>query len=195
MINDSKIELLFKTNPLRGNFCHLYHVNTDDAAFILQLRKSRERYLKTIDNNLKSQISYLKQYRKRFDERKEIYYKMYDPKKNLFCGVTRLTKLDSDKDFGFESGVMDINSSPNIYIDAMFMIYRIGFEILKKDSSGPWQVDKKNKRMLDLHKFVGIGKVSHHENDYVILYAKKSDFQKRIDYFKKKKFGKIDDLL
>ena len=89
---------------------------------------------------------------------------------------------------------MDINSAPNIYVDAMFMIYRIGFDFLKRKYSGPWHVDKDNERMIRLHKFVDIGKIDSYTDNYVIFYAQKQDYKNRINVFLKKNFGYIQDL-
>ena len=191
---DGAIEKLFRTNPIKGNFCHLYHVESEDSEFILRLRKSREQYIKKIDGDIETQNKYLKNYLKRFNNKEEIYYKMYDPMKKTFCGVTRFTNLNKKEYFGFESGVMDIQSSPNIYLDAMFMIYRIGFEFLKRKYSGPWMVDKKNKRMISLHKVINIGKIDSFDDNYVIFYAYREDYQNNINVFLKKNFGEIQDL-
>ena len=54
--------------------------------------------------------------------------------KKVFWG-NKDTMLHEKDHFGFESGVMDVNSSPNIYLDAMF-ISTDGFEFLKS-YSGP----------------------------------------------------------
>lgn len=193
-MSNPQIEKLFNTNPIRGNFCHLYHVELKDSEFIIKLRKSREDFIKKIDGDIKSQDIYLKQYLKKFKNRKEIYYKMYDPLKKVFCGVTRFTMLHEKDHFGFESGVMDVNSSPNIYVDAMFMIYRIGFEFLKRDYSGPWLVDNNNTRMIGLHNFIGIGKITSQNDDYVVFHADRDDHLKRIKYFTSRRFGNIKDL-
>jgi len=120
---------------------------------------------------------------------------LFDPKKNQFCGVTRFTKLQDETNFGFESGVMYEDASPNIYTDAMFMILRMGFEYLERPISGPWTVDVENERMIKLHKLVNIGKVSEITDKYYILYAKQEDYKKNIGNFLNMKFGALGGLL
>ncbi len=189
------IDHLFATNPIKGSFCHLYHVEKSDAQFIYDLRKKRGRYLKAIGETVADQEKYLEGYLKRFQNKEEIYYKMLDPKTNQFCGVTRFTQLNEEGVFGFESGIMLESAAPNVYVDAMFMIFRIGFDFLDRKISGPWTVDKENARMIKLHQLVDIGKISGTDDKYCILYAKQEDYYKNIDKFLKMKFGVLGGLL
>ncbi len=186
---------LFSTNPIKGNFCHLYHVEKSDAKFIFDLRTKRGQYLKPIEGTVADQEKYLEGYLKRFNNKEEIYFKMLDPKTNQFCGVTRFTQLNEEGVFGFESGIMLEEAAPNIYVDAMFMIYRIGFEFLDRKISGPWTVDKDNARMIKLHQLVNIGKISEIGEKYCVLYARQEDYYKNIDKFLKMNFGKLGDLV
>lgn len=195
MNQQEKIKRIFSTNPIKGNFCHLYHVEKSDAQFIYDLRMKRGQYLKAIGAGVAEQEKYLEGYLERFKNGEEIYYKMFDPKKNQFCGVTRFTKLQDETNFGFESGVMYEDASPNIYTDAMFMILRMGFEYLERPISGPWTVDVENERMIKLHKLVNIGKVSEITDKYYILYAKQEDYKKNIGKFLNMKFGALGGLL
>lgn len=195
MKNQGLLNRLFETNPIKGNFCHLYHVEKSDAQLIYDLRTQRSHFLKAIGNTVSEQEEYLDGYLKRFRNKEEIYYKMLDPKTNQFCGVTRFTQLNEKNTFGFESGVMFETAPPNIYIDAMFMIFRIGFDLLDRKISGPWMVDKENSRMIKLHQLVNIGKISEMGDKYCVLYAKQSDYYKNIDKFLKMKFGALEGLL
>ena len=108
--------------------------------------------------------------------------------------MTRLTELSSQESFNFESGVMTESVTPNVYLDAMFMCYRIGFEYLEFEKSGPWRVQKNNKRMLKLHKIVGIGSIKSENDTCKILYADKETFNKRYEHFSKLGFGKLQNL-
>ena len=191
----NKLEQLFKANPIKGRFCQLHHVATSDAQFIYDLRTSRGQHLKPIGETVAEQKAYLRSYHGRFAKREEIYFKIFDIKNGSFTGVTRLTMLQDHESFNFESGVMDKNANPNVYLDAMFMCYRIGFDFLGKKSSGPWTVDKGNTRMIQLHKLVNIGKVTGEKGQFCVLHAKKADYHNRCGGFLKMGFGKLGGLL
>jgi len=188
------IDQIFKTIPIKGKYCHLYPVEVEDAKLIFDLRTERGEHLKKIGATVEDQKMYLQKYLVKYEAQEEIYFKMWDWKVKKFVGVTRFTELDNRNKFGFESGVMRTDSAPNIYIDAMFIIMKIGFDFLNKKYSGPWLVDSKNERMIKFHLAIGIAKLLEKNNDYHVFHASRDDYYKKVAKFEKLGFGKITNL-
>ena len=189
------IEKIFNTIPIKGKFCHLYPVEINDAKFTYDLRKqSGGRFLKEIGPTVESQRVYLEKYMVNYRMKKEIYFKMLDFKEEEFVGVTRFCELDNDCKFGFESGIMRENCSPNIYIDAMFMCFKMGFDMLGRKFSGPWYVDSRNSRMIKFHEKIGIAKLVEVKNGFHIFEAHSDDYFAKVGRFEKINFGLIENL-
>lgn len=188
LIND-----LFQKVPIKGNFVHLYHVGIEDAEFILKLRTEdrKDNFLMKTDNNLESQQDYINNYLKNFKQQEEIYYKIFDVKKGQFSGVVRLTNIQSSKDFGWESAVLDKSSSPNLFIDLMLIIYKVGFDILAREKCGPWKVKKEFKKMMKIHEIIGMTEVLKEDNNFYELIVKKENYTQKIDYYNKRGLGCI----
>jgi len=186
---------IFTIDKISGNYCSLIPVNLDDAKLIVDLRISRQEFLKKNRISVQSQIDYLLGYQKRNQNKEEIYFKIFDNRLKVDAGVTRITDLNVGPSFGFESGVMFENSLPNLYLDAYFMCLRIGFEYFSKMSSGPWIVDSRNLRMLEIHKRIGMTEVINADDDYVYLSVKRASFEKKIKIYKKMGFGHLGELL
>ena len=179
---------------IKGNFCSLLPVKIEDAKLIVNLRTSRPDFLKKNILTIESQINYLTKYESRYQSHDEIYFKIFDNRIKKDSGVTRITNLKSINTFGFESGVMYENAGPNLYLDAYFMCLRIGFVYFARTLSDPWIVDKKNKRMLEIHKKIGIAEVVDEDKEYVYLLAYQNLFLEKFESFKKLGFGKLGGI-
>ena len=189
------IDKIFNTIPIKGHFCHLYPVEISDAKFIYDLRtQSGGDFLKKIGPSVDDQTIYLKKYMEKYILKKEIYFKMLDCKTNKFVGVTRFCELDSQTKFGFESGIMLKNCAPNIYMDAMFMCFKMGFDLLGRKFSGPWFVDSRNTRMIKFHQKIGIAKLVKQDEVFNIFEAHSKDYFSRVKRFEKLNFGVIKNL-
>jgi len=189
------IDKIFSTIPLQGQFCHLYPVQISDAKFTYDLRtQNGGKFLNNIGPNVESQRLYLEKYMVNYNLKKEIYFKMLDSKINKFVGVTRFCELDNDYKFGFESGIMLENCSPNIYIDAMFMCFKMGFDLLGRKFSGPWLVDSENIRMINFHQRIGIAKLVKKDKFFHTFEAHSSDYFSNVKRFEKLNFGLIKNL-
>ena len=125
----------------------------------------------------------------------QIYYKVYDLKENTFIGVFRLTGLNNDLIFNWESAVFKKKCTPNIFLDTMLMTYRIGFEFLKRKECGPWKVKKNNSRMMKLHSIMGMVKIIEEDDKYYFVSVKKEDYFFRIKKFKNFRFGRLGGLM
>ena len=99
------LKQLFKVRTIKGYYCHLKHIDIKDAYLIHDLRLKRPDFIEKTSPNLEVQKLYLEQYFKSFQKNMQIYYKVYDLKENTFIGVFRLTELNNDLIFNWESSV------------------------------------------------------------------------------------------
>ncbi len=190
------VEQLFKTNPIKGNFCHLYHIEMNDAGLIFDLRTKREdNFLKITNGTVDDQKKYLEGYYKRFADREEIYYKILDLKTQKFSGILRLTQIQDDGVFNWQSFVVSSETSPNMPLDAMLMIYRIGFEFLSCEKCGPWEVDKEFVKMMKIHNLIKMAKIVDENEKYYLVAVQKSDYENNINKFLKMSYGRLEGLL
>lgn len=192
----NKINHLFKVSPIKGEFTQLYHVDVDDAEYILKLRteEREDNHLMSTKDSLKNQIEYLTIYKKRFDLQEEIYFKVFDVAKKQFLGFVRLTKIQSKNSFGWESAVLDKSSSPNLFIDLMLMIFQIGFDYLDREICGPWKVRKEFKKMMKIHEIIGMTEILTENEDFYELIVRKERYMERFNYYKRKNLGLIKNL-
>ena len=190
------ISKLFNTNPIKGNYAHLYHIEVNDSEDILKLRleKRDDNFLMSTDDNLEKQIEYFHNYKKKFDRKEEIYFKIFDVSRNEFSGFVRLTNINSKTDFNWESAILDKKSSPNLFLDLMLMIYRIGFDFLGREVCGPWRVRKDFKKMMKIHSLIGMAEIAHEDEEFYHVHVKKQNFQEKIVYFSHKHIGTLLNL-
>ena len=193
---NKRITELFNISPIKGNFAHFYHVDVNDSEYILKLRleERNDNFLLSTDDSLEKQIEYFHAYKKKFDLQEEIYFKIFDVTRNEFSGFVRLTKIKSKTDFNWESAVLDKKSSPNLFIDLMLMIYRIGFDFLERETCGPWKVKKEFKKMMKIHTIIGMTEIYDEDDEFYYIQVKKDKYQQKIDYFSRKKIGNILNL-
>ena len=79
-------------------------ITKDDAQLIIDIRRSAENsVLHEISSSLAAQQSYFDRYKRRFDENKEIYFKIFQKGGAKCLGLVRLTELDGDRRFNFQS--------------------------------------------------------------------------------------------
>ena len=183
-------------NPLHGAFCELHQVNIEDAQLIFDLRtKRKNNYLRRTDGTVNDQRSYLRDYFERFDNQEEIYYKIKDLSTEEFCGVLRITEIQHQKFFNWQSFVVSESASPNTAIDSMMMVYRIGFEYLLREQCGPWHVDKNFTQMMKIHEFIKMAKVASQDDVYFSVCVKRADYLTNIVRFNKMNYGSLGGLL
>ncbi len=163
---------------------------------IFNLRTNRkDSFLKATSGTVEDQKKYLSSYFERFKNREEIYYKIFDLKTQKFSGILRLTELNDGKVFNWQSFVVSEDSSPNMPLDAMMMVYRIGFEFLECESCGPWEVDKNFTKMTKIHDFIKMAKNVGDEGKYYLFAVQKPDYEANIARFLKMSYAKLWGLL
>ena len=190
------ISKLFDTNPIKGNFAHLYHIDVNDSEYILKLRLEErdDNFLMPTESSLEKQKEYYYHYKKKFDCKEEIYFKIYDVSRKEFSGFVRLTNISSETYFNWESAILDKKSSPNLFLDIMLMIYRIGFNFLDREICGPWKVKKDFKKMMKIHSLIGMYEHVSEDENFFNIQVKKDNYLMRNDYFSKKNLGNLLNL-
>lgn len=192
-----KIESLFNAKIITGNFCHLHQIKLQDAELIFDLRtkRSKDNYLKITNGDVSDQKKYLEKYLERFNNHEEIYYKIFDIKNKQFSGVVRITELNKTLVFNWQSLVVFEFVNPNIVIDAILMIYRIGFDFLDRNICGKWEVDKNFIKMIKINKIMNMAKIVGENEKYFLFEVKKFDFVENYPRYKKMGFGFLGNLL
>lgn len=192
-----KIESLFNAKIITGNFCHLHQIKLQDAELIFDLRtkRSKDNYLKITNGDVSDQKKYLEKYLERFNNHEEIYYKIFDIKNKQFSGVVRITELNKTLVFNWQSLVVFEFVNPNIVIDAILMIYRIGFDFLNRNICGKWEVDKNFIKMIKINKIMNMAKIVGENEKYFLFEVKKFDFVENYPRYKKMGFGFLGNLL
>jgi hypothetical protein len=175
------------------NFEKIKFDSESDAALIVKLRdRAKSNHLKRGASSIADQLTYLEKYNERYLRQDEIYYKIFDKKKEAFNGLVRLTELRKPTIFNWESFVFAENCTPMAPIDAMLCVYRIGFEFLGRDQCGPWAVDKAHKQMMKIHDFC---KMYTHDDKiddrYHWIHVRKKDFQREFGRFNSLGLGAI----
>jgi len=192
-----KISKLFNTKIISGNFCCLQQIEMPDAKLIFDLRTKRTKnnFLKITNGNVNDQEQYLLKYFEKFRNNQEIYYKIIDIKNNKACGVLRVTELNKQEIFNWQSFVVMESTAPNIVIDAMLMVYRIGFDFLDRNICGNWEVDKNFVKMMKMHEIMNMAKIVGENEKYFLVTVKKHDFIENYPRYKKMGFGFLGNLL
>ena len=193
----SKFELehkkLLKAEFIVGKTFKLVMINPDceqDANFVIELRNRKlNNYLRTSNISLNDQMNYFKKYQLDFERGEQIYYKIFDVSRNTFNGIVRLTELNKKNKFCYESMVVKENISPVVPTDVVLAIYTIGFKRLFKKSCGPFPVSKKNIRVLDWHKKIGMTEIINEDNEYFYLEISSENYFNTIEKYKKLGLG------
>ena len=193
---DKLISKLFNTNPIKGNFAHLYHIDVNDSEDILKLRleKRDDNFLMPTDDSIEKQIEYYHTYKKKFDQKEEIYFKIFDVTRNEFSGFVRLTNINSKVDFNWESAILNKDSTPNLFLETMLMIFKIGFDFLGRDACGPWRVKKDFKKMMKIHSLVGMTEIAFEDEEFYHVQVRNQNYQQKINYYTKKNIGTLLNL-
>lgn len=180
-------DLILSTNHLI-----LEHVSITDAQNIYELRMQHNgSVLKKISNGVEQQKKYLKDYLCRFDNRTEIYYsiKSLDRKENY--GYVRLTELNHDFKFSYESLILKENAPKNISLDVIISIYKLGFNVINREVCGPWAVPIEGERVIKLHSAMKMIDILSKNDKYFICIVLREKFLKNVKFFEKFGLGAI----
>ena len=187
---------LFEAEFVVGKTFRLVMINPDceqDASFVIELRNRKlNNYLRASNISLNDQMNYFKKYQLDFGRGEQIYFKIFDISKNTFNGIVRLTELNKTSKFCYESMVVKENISPVVPTDVVLAIYTIGFEKLFKKNCGPFPVSKKNIRVLDWHKKIGMTEIINEDNEYFYLEISSENYFNNIEKYKKLGLGLVN---
>ena len=166
-------------------------VEDRDHALLHRLRRSPDaRFLKPVDPDPLQQLAYIRNARNKAETGEELYFSIADithPKDRL--GFIRLADLQNESYFSFHSLIVNPGTSPHITIDALFTVQQVGFEKLRKERCDSLSVQIEHKRMLKIHKQMGIVKETGRDKEYVYLAGTWNDFVARRDFFRRAGFG------
>ena len=180
----------FNFKSFTTKLCSYKPVDLSDSKTILDIRKSREdSVLKNISYSSVDQDAYLESYYQRFKCKKEIYYKISLVNDNSSLGLVRLTELDMDFRFNYQSLIFKKNIPPYMPIDVIFTMYELGFMVFGKQVCGPWVVPKAGNRIYQLHNKMGIAHEIMSNDEYYFFVVTRDKFISKFQYFKKLGFG------
>ena len=180
-------EILNEGSLVETDKCEFIQVDKNDAEFIFNLRKNHNAsFLKVSGDKIQDQKKYLINYKSNFLLGREVYYKVRNKKADQFEAVVRLTQLNKDKVFSWESIISIPGGDPTTPIEIMLTIYKIGFELLGRETCGPWDVNNQHLSMQKIHKLVGMAKPISFGKTYTKYSVVKADFDK-----KKTKFNNL----
>ena len=186
---------LFETKYVAGKTFNLVKINSnseEDATFVIALRNRKlNNYLRTSSISLSQQMNYFKNYQLEYDEGEQIYYKIFEVKKNSFNGIVRFTELNKVGKFCYESMVVKEDISPVVPTDVVLSIYKIGFEKLGKKICGPFPVSKKNTRVLKWHKKIGMTEIINEDNEYFYLEISSKNYFNNVQKYNKLGLGLV----
>ena len=177
---------------IRSGLISMRPVVETDAKLIYDLRHSqRGKWLKPTSEDIRDQEQFISDYLTRFEKKDEVYYVIGDLCTGREVGVTRITNLNSAELFGWESLITFEIASPGVAIDTIFLIYKIGFQLLGKKICGPWGVQKDNSRVNRLHQMMSIAEKVSEDNEHFYYLVSSQSFVARQKYFESRGFGKI----
>ena len=189
--NFFKLNSIFETQHII--FDPINPLSREDAELILNLRSRQSgNFLRQTSGGINEQLEYLQSYGVRNKLHQEIYFKLKDKQKDSFNGVVRLTNLNDEETFNWESLVFDENCTPIAPIDVMITIYKIGFEILKRKKCGPWDVDKRHERMMKIHEFCKMYSIDSEDKQYFHISVSMESYFANINRFNKLGLGRIN---
>jgi hypothetical protein len=184
-----------KFKKYETNFSVLEEISEKDLEDVINIRTNKiKSVLHPISNKLSDQLAYFENYQKTKKNNGEIYYKIYEKKfPDIKCGFVRITQLNNNLNFSWESFILKDNVSPHISYDVMISIYSIGFDFFKKKICGPWNVPSKAVNIIKFHELTGMAKIVSKNDQFSCFEVTRSSYYDRIDFFRNRKLGIIKE--
>ena len=165
-----------------------------DVEFLFELRRGlRSVSMKPISPQIDEQYFYFEKYQEKFAEGTEIYYKIIDKSTGIRAGVVRLTEINKEETFCWESLVTTAETRPIVAIDTFCLIYRAGFEILHRKLCSPFTVPKLNTRVIKLHELMGMADRVGEVDDYWMYQVTNEKYKNGIVRMIRLGFGVVND--
>lgn len=177
---------------LETNYCRIRPLERADVPLVYRLRReSRDQYLNPILEDISHQYEYYESYLSRYESGDEIYYVIHDLKLGEDVGVVRLTDIQEGPRYNWHSLIVLRNASPQIGIDICVMFYAIGFDILGKETCGPWPVKKSFTKMVRLHEYMKMAKIVEEDQEYYYYQVEAPDYQAISPALRRASFGVV----
>lgn len=167
---------------LSGKSINLRVVELGDAQFIYDMRQGiKSQYLSAIKSGVKSQIEWIKEYKKReFDGRE--YYFVIESKEAKPLGLVRLYDFRSDS-FCWGSWIMRDGAPANCAIESVLCVYDFAFYELGFQKSH-FDVRKDNSKVIAFHKRFGAIIIGEDEKDFYFNFTLEEYKKVRKKYIK-----------
>ena len=152
-------------------------VNDGDAEFILSLRADpvRTKYMITLDNEIRFQEEWIKEYKKR-EKRGLDYYFIYSNMNNMSIGVNRISKIDTEKKTAKSSSWIVVTGLKYESIKMLAIKNEIAFNLL--NIKALWgEVHRENYKAIRINKLFGYNFKDLRE-DFLYITIEKEDFFK-----------------
>lgn len=149
-----------------GKSIILREVKESDANFILDLRlnDNLNRFISKIDNNLESQINFIKNVLTKKDE---IYF-IIQSKDNESYGTVRIYEIKND-DFTWGSWIINKEAPLTAGIESALLIYEYAFFTLNLKKCH-FKVTKGNDNVIRFHKKFGAIIIKETEEEFFFTY-------------------------
>ena len=141
-----------------------------DASFILSLRTnpSKNKYLSYTENDLKKQIIWLQEYKRREENGEELYYIVSE--NNIPVGTIRIYNI-KENECTYGSWLFSSVTHQLTPIISEISIYEIAYNVLKKNKV-LFDVMKANKNVVNYHRIKRINLINEDENNYYFSMSK-----------------------
>jgi len=153
--------LFIKANRVIGNNLILRNVNTEDAAFILELRidANKSKHISKTSSDLQQQVTWLKKYAQ---DDSQIYFIIQN--KNLEnVGTVRLYDQKEDS-FCWGSWIIKDGSPSNFSIESALIVYHYSFWL--GFNNAHFDVRKGNASVWKFHERFGATRIGESSDDY-----------------------------
>lgn len=157
-------------------------VDENDAEKILQLRINEKltQHLHKTNPDIKKQIEYIRNYKKREKEGVEFYLAFLSLEDDIL-GFYRLYKIDkTNKTFTIGSWIFEPNTNNLSPIYADILSKDLGFNILELDTCF-FDVRKNNKKVMKYHQLFSPVFINEDEEENNFYYLTKQEFNKNIN--------------
>jgi len=168
---------------ITGKNINLRLAEIDDAEFILSLRTDKDlsQFISSVDGSLDSQIAWLKEYKKKENEKSE-YYFIIEDKKHDSLGTIRLYEIKDDS-FCWGSWILSKDALQFAAIESALLLYDFAFLRLGFKSSH-FEVRKENASVVAFHKRFGATVESSDDLNYYFIFPVEKYFETRKKYSK-----------
>lgn len=158
---------LRKFESIETRFSNIRPIRLTDDFFVHRLRSSdRAATLSSKSESVLQQKQYLLRYIKESQWNNGVYL-VSSNKAGEPLGLIRLTNLNSQSSFSWESLIFEIGTDPVVVLDTMYTALWLGFRFYNKHSCGPFPVAVDLVRVQKLHCLMGMACIYSRSEDFL----------------------------